>query len=68
MFHFVLALVEQPGQPFAHVRCLVGAYSVFFGKLLEREGHICFKYMMYTISGAKQIPAGVYPAHDAGRE
>ncbi len=58
MSHFVLALVELPGQPFAHVRCLVGAYSVFFGKLLEREGHICFKYMMYTISGAKPV-AGV---------
>jgi hypothetical protein len=29
MSHFVLALVEQPWQPFAHVRCLVGAYGVF---------------------------------------
>jgi hypothetical protein len=29
MSHFVLALVEQPGQPFAYVRCLVGVYSIF---------------------------------------
>ncbi len=35
MSHFVIALVEQPGQPFAHVRCLVGAYSVFLGNCLS---------------------------------